>query len=144
MTYLLDANILIALCDELHAHHHDAHRWFKSIGRLSWATCPLTENAFIRITSKPTYPRSTGSVTEQMRVLRELCQIPGHQFWPDDVSLVRHEVWSSSDHASPADLTDLYLVALAVKREQKFATLDRTLPVHRIRGGQEALHLLGI
>ena len=142
MTYLLDANVLIALCDELHAHHLDTNRWFQSHGRLSWATCPLTENAFVRITSKPSYPRGTGSVTEQMSVLRELCQIPGHQFWPDDISLIQNKVWSNSDHAHSADLTDLYLIALAVKRGAKFATLDRAIPAHRIRGGKEALFVL--
>jgi toxin-antitoxin system PIN domain toxin len=142
MRYLLDVNVLIALCDELHAHHRDAHRWFTSEGNQSWATCPLTENAFIRITSKPSYPRSTGSVTEQLKVLRELCQIPGHQFWPDEVSLLRQEIWSNMDLTNPADLTDLYLIALAIKRGAKFATLEHTIPAHRIRGGKEALFIL--
>jgi uncharacterized protein len=142
MSYLLDANVLIALCDELHAHHRDAHHWFTSGGNQSWATCPLTENAFVRITSKTSYPRSTGSVVEQLKTLRELCQLSGHQFWPDEVSLLRQEIWSRPDLTNPADLTDLYLIALAVKRGAKFVTLDRTIPAHRIRGGKEALHVI--
>jgi len=144
MTYLLDANVLIALCDELHAHHNNAVRWFTASRKLSWATCPLTENAFLRVTSHSSYPRSTGSVTEQSRVLRELCDLPDHQFWPDGVSLLQRDIWSHVDHVKPADLTDLYLLALAVKQGGKFVTLDRSVPAHRIRGGQEALFVLSI
>jgi predicted nucleic acid-binding protein len=81
-------------------------------------------------------------VAEQSRVLRELCELPDHQFWPDGVSLLQRDIWSQIDYVKPADLTDLYLIALAVKRGAKFATLDRTIPAHRIRGGKEALHIL--
>jgi toxin-antitoxin system PIN domain toxin len=142
MTYLLDASVLIALCDELHAHHNSAYRWFTASRKLSWATCPLTENAFLRITSHPSYPRSTGSVTEQSRVLRELCALPDHQFWPDGVSLLQDDIWLQMDHVKPSDLTDLYLLALAVKRGGQFVTLDRSVPTHRIRGGKEALQVI--
>ena len=142
MTYLLDASILIALCDELHAHHSQAYRWFTTSKKLSWATCPLTENAFLRITSHLSYPRSTGSVMEQARVLRELRDLPGHQFWPNDISLLEEDIWLQMDHAKSADLTDLYLLALAVKCGGKFVTLDRSIPAHRIRGGKGALHLI--
>jgi toxin-antitoxin system PIN domain toxin len=142
MTHLLDANILIALCDELHAHHANARRWFKGLRNNSWATCPLTENAFLRITSNSSYPRSTGSVTEQSAILRELCKLPRHEFWPDDISLLRGDIWSDLDRVKSADLTDLYLLALAVKRGGAFATLDHSIPSERIQGGKEALLLL--
>ena len=142
MTYLLDASVLIALCDELHAHHQNAYRWFAASRKLSWATCPLTENAFLRITSHPSYPRSTGSVTEQARVLRELCELPDHQFWPGSVSLMQRDIWLQVAHVKPSELTDLYLLALAVERGGRFVTLDRSVPAYRIRGGKDALHVL--
>jgi len=140
VTYLLDVNVLIALCDDQHAHHSEAHRWFSHSGLKSWATCPITENGFVRITSNPSYPRSTGSVPEQIRVLRELCGLSGHEFWPDDLSFVRSDTWSSLEHAKASELTDLYLLALAAKRKGKFVSFDRSIPVHRIKGGTEALH----
>jgi toxin-antitoxin system PIN domain toxin len=142
VTYLLDANVLIALCDDQHALHPQAHRWFSLGGSKSWATCPLTENAFIRITSHPSYPRSTGSIPEQIRILREFCQLPGHEFWPDDLSFVRTDAWLNLEHAKPSNLTDFYLIALAFKRSGKFVSLDRAIPAHRIKGGVEALQLL--
>jgi uncharacterized protein len=56
-TYLLDVNLLLALTDPMHVHHEQAHRWFASKGDLSWATCPLTENGFVRVASHPSYPQ---------------------------------------------------------------------------------------
>ena len=144
MTYLLDANVLISLCDEMHAHHERTNHWFERHGATSWATCPLTENAFVRITSRTSYPRSTGSVTDQLQVLRELCSLSGHRFWPDDISLLKEEMWSATGHLNPDDLTDLYLLALAVKNKGTLVSLDKTIPVHRIRGGSQALQIITV
>ncbi len=47
-TFLLDINVLLALSDPWHIHHEAAHQWFAQKGKKSWATCPLTENSFIR------------------------------------------------------------------------------------------------
>ncbi|MDO9124550.1 MAG: VapC toxin family PIN domain ribonuclease, partial [Deltaproteobacteria bacterium] len=59
-TYLLDVNLLLALSDPMHIHHELAHRWFAEKGHQAWATCPLTENGFIRIASHPNYPNRPG------------------------------------------------------------------------------------
>jgi toxin-antitoxin system PIN domain toxin len=142
MTYLLDVNVLIALCDVNHAHHISVNRWFAREGYRSWATCPLTENAFVRITSRRSYPRSTGSVSDQIHTLSELCHLRGHQFWPDDVSLLDSDSWSSHVGVKADDLTDLYLVALAAKRKGRFASLDRSIVAQRMRQGTAALDLL--
>jgi predicted nucleic acid-binding protein len=56
MISLLDANMLIALFDEAHVHHQAAHDWLLINRSTGWATCPLTENACIRIMSQPSYP----------------------------------------------------------------------------------------
>ncbi|MBP1742910.1 MAG: domain protein family protein, partial [Deltaproteobacteria bacterium] len=61
--YLLDINLLLALSDPMHIHHPLAHRWFAEKGQHAWATCPLTENGFIRIASHPNYPNRPGDVT---------------------------------------------------------------------------------
>jgi len=47
--HLLDVNVLIALGWPNHKHHASAHRWFSSIAAGGWATCPLTQCAFVRI-----------------------------------------------------------------------------------------------
>jgi len=47
--HLLDANVLIALGGPSHKHHASAHQWFSSGAAGGWATCPLTQCAFVRI-----------------------------------------------------------------------------------------------
>jgi toxin-antitoxin system PIN domain toxin len=140
--YLLDVNLLIALCDDHHTHHDAASAWFESEKVRRWATCPLTQNGFVRITSKSNYPGGHGTVSEQLKTLAELCRLPHHVFWPDEISLLRTQIWTGIDLVNPSHLTDLYLLALAVERGGKLATLDRRIPAHFIRGGNQALHLV--
>ena len=78
-----------------------------------WATCPTTENAFLRILSHPSYRRSLGNPMEARRVLSRLMAAPGHQFWPEDLTLTDDRLQPklpASKH-----LTDHFLLALAMK-----------------------------
>jgi uncharacterized protein len=142
VTYLLDVNLLIALCDPDHVHHEKAHRWFGSLAPDRWATCAITENAFVRITGHSTYLNWKRTPAEQIGMLKKFCSLSSHVFWADDVSLLDARVWTSSERVRASDLTDLYLLALAVKNRSKFASLDRGIPLDFIRGGNEALFVL--
>ncbi len=142
MTYLLDVNFLIALCDNHHAHYRAANAWFAARGANSWATCPITENGLVRITGHPSYPYSVGSVALQIKTLRALCSLPGHVFWPDDISITKSEVWLSSSSGKSAQVTDLYLLLLAIKHGGRLVSFDRRIPAHLIKGGGEALDIL--
>ena len=51
MTFLLDVNVLMALLWENHEHHQVARRWFRQI--TDFATCPVTQLGFARISSHP-------------------------------------------------------------------------------------------
>jgi predicted nucleic acid-binding protein len=86
-TYLLDVNVLIALSDPMHLHHDAAHRWFGSHGKESWATCPITENGFVRIASHPSYPNRPGDTPVVLSLLRQMCAVEGHHFWPDGITI---------------------------------------------------------
>jgi uncharacterized protein len=139
MTYLLDVNVLLALCDPRHVHHETAHRWFQFTGRHGWATCPLTENGFIRIASQPRYPNSPGGPGAVGAVLRKFCVGPAHVFWPDDVSLLDGQRFEWSRLLSHAHITDVYLLALAVHHKGKLATFDTAIPAGAVAGGAEAV-----
>jgi hypothetical protein len=136
-TYLLDVNVLIALSDPMHVHHGAAHHWFGGVGRKNWATCPLTENAFVRIASHPNYPNRPGDSTAVLSILRKLCQAPGHNFWPDDISI--RDLFNPSAVMAHSHITDAYLLALSVHRKGKLATFDRRIPGEAVRGGSKAL-----
>jgi len=47
---LLDVNVLVALFHPDHVHHDLAHDWFVGHRHAGWATCPVTENGFLRVT----------------------------------------------------------------------------------------------
>lgn len=142
MTFLLDVNVLIALIDPTHVGHDAAHQWFDQEGRSAWATCPLTENGVVRIVGHTKYPNSPGSPAVVASIIARLRFLPGHVFWPDDLSLV------SSDHVDPSllltsgQVTDSYLLALAVSRDGRLATFDQRLSTKAVRGGRAALHVL--
>jgi uncharacterized protein len=143
MIYLLDVNVLIALLDAHHVHNASAHRWASSHAKpLKWATCPLVENAFVRITGKASYPNSLGSAMVALKSLKKNCTETNHHFWPDDISLRDEALWNSPELLSPTHITDCYLLALAVKNGGKLASFDRQIPAQLVRGGKEALHIL--
>jgi toxin-antitoxin system PIN domain toxin len=139
-TFLLDVNLLLALSDPMHVHHEAAHRWYADWGNQSWATCPLTENGFVRVASHPSYPNRPGDVPAVLAILRQLCGSPGHEFWPDDVRL--GDVLEPDAAITHTQVTDVYLVGLAVRRRGRLATLDRRIPVAAVRGGTDALELV--
>jgi hypothetical protein len=140
MTYLLDVNLLIALLDARHVHNAAAHQWAGNHPKaLKWATCPIIENAFVRITGNPAYPNFLGSAMASLNTLRKNILETDHHFWADDISLCDHALWHSSEFMSAAQITDCYLLALAVKNGGKLATFDRQIPAHLVRGGKEAL-----
>ena len=138
--YLLDINLLLALSDPMHIHHPLAHRWFAEKGQHAWATCPLTENGFIRIASHPNYPNRPGDVTAVLAIFRQLCGAPGHRFWPEDTSIL--QILEPDAIITHAQITDVYLLGLAVHKRGKLATIDQRIPVDAVRDGRKALELI--
>ncbi len=143
MTYLLDVNVLIALIDPAHVQHDAAHDWFAKQGKKSWATCPLTENGVMRIVGHARYPNSPGTPAAVAQLMTGLCELPGHVFWPDDISLLDTKILDASRLLSSAQVTDSYLLVLAIAHDGKLATFDRRLVVDAVRGGKKGLHLIG-
>jgi toxin-antitoxin system PIN domain toxin len=139
-TFLLDVNLLLALTDPMHVHHQPAHRWFAEKGRQAWASCPLTENGFIRIASHPNYPNRPGDVTAVFDIFRRLCEVPGHHFWTEDISIL--QLIEPDAIITHAQITDVYLLGLAVHRKGKLATLDKRIPADAVRAGRKALELI--
>jgi toxin-antitoxin system PIN domain toxin len=142
MTFLLDVNVIIALIDPAHVQHDDAHAWFTQRGRASWATCPLTANGVVRIVGHQRYPNSPGTPAAVAQLMLELCRLPGHLFWPDDISLLDAEKFDFTRLLSSGQVTDSYLLALACAHDGQLATFDRRLVVDAVRGGAQGLHLI--
>ncbi len=142
MTFLLDVNVLIALIDPTHIHHDAAHRWFAAEGANAWATCPLTENGVVRIVGHPSYPNAPGAPCIVANVLAQFCQHSGHVFWPDDISLLDETRLRCAALLSHKQITDSYLLALALAHGGKLATLDQRLSVTAVVNGEHALRII--
>jgi toxin-antitoxin system PIN domain toxin len=144
VTYLLDINILIALFDGAHVNHDSAHSWFGSNGSLSWATCPITENGFVRVLSSPSYPTVLATPTEILERLARFRALPGHVFWSDDISLATLlDPETRTRLQGCQQVTDFYLAALAAHRAGRLATFDGSF-ARSLAGTplESALHLL--
>lgn len=125
--HLLDANVLLALAWPQHVHHGPAHEWFRHTGEKAWATCPITELAFIRISANPKIVAQAVSPREARELLRQIAQLRNHHFWADEVPPVAAETLAGTALAGHRQVTDAYLIALAQHHRGKVATFDRGL-----------------
>ena len=121
---LLDVNVLLALLDADHLDHERAWQWADTELVHGWASCPITENGFVRIISQPRYP-SPVSPHRAAELLRESCNGSDHEFWPCDSSVLDPEFLMTSRIHGPRQLTDAYLLALATNHQGRFVTFDQ-------------------
>jgi toxin-antitoxin system PIN domain toxin len=139
MFILPDINVLLARFDAKHEAHPRTAAWFRSRRLDGMLTCPLTENGFVRIFSNPSYPSGPGSMPDALVMLECIRSVPGHRFIADSISLGETTRFTGLSAAGPSQLTDLYLLALAVEQSAKFVTLDDRIPAHLVKGGKSAL-----
>jgi toxin-antitoxin system PIN domain toxin len=142
MVYLLDVSTIIALIARTHVGHATSNQWFASNAGGGWATCPIVENGVIRIMSQPAYPNAQASPTIVTAALRQLCRLPGHEFWPDSLSLLDSAFVDVNLLPSARHITDAYLLALAASHSGKLATIDRKLSTMAVRNGAQHLELI--
>lgn len=135
MRALLDVNVLLALFDPIHIHHKRALEWFGRSWNFGWASCALTQNGFIRIIAQRSY-RQPLTVGKAISVLSAQVELGGHAFWPDDFSMADPAIFDHSRILGPNQITDIYLLALAVKHGGRLATFDRAIPIAAVRGAE--------
>lgn len=137
MRALLDVNVLIALLDADHISHDAAVRWFAANAANGWASCPITQNGCVRIMSHPGYPGAP-AVSDIVRKLHRASIERVHEFWPDDVSVLNDQVIDATHVHGPRQLTDVYLLALAVSHGGVLVTFDRSIAIDAVRGATSA------
>ncbi len=133
MRALLDINVLIAMLDVDHVHHERARAWLVAHARAGWASCPITQNGCVRVMSQAGYPNPlpTAAVAER---LADATRHAAHEFWPDEVSLLDPERVDLGRVHGPRQVTDVYLLSLAVSRGGRFVTFDGKVPISAARG----------
>jgi uncharacterized protein len=122
--HLLDVNVLVALAWDSHVHHAHARRWFQAQADEGWATCPITESGFVRVSSNPKvlpHPLLPGTAREVLSALRAA---GSHRFLADDVSLTDPDVPPIASHRQ---VTDVHLLVLARRAGARLLTFDAGL-----------------
>ena len=133
---LLDVNALVALAWDSHVHHVPVRSWMSAKGRTGWATCPLTESGFVRVSSNPKVLPSPISVAAARAVLASLRAVEGHTFLTDDVSLCDADVPEIHGYRQ---VTDAHLLTLARRNGVPLVTFDAGLAALTSGGGVELL-----
>ena len=133
MRALFDVSVLIALLQPSHMHFERAHEWWEGNRVHGWASCPLTQNGFIRIVAQTPAQKSL-TIAEAIERLQELASTTDHRFWPDDLALLDADRFDRTRMLGPKQLTDIYLLGLAVKHGGRLATFDRAVPLAAVRG----------
>jgi uncharacterized protein len=140
MRALLDINVLIALHDRDHIHHERAALWLEANIAHGWASCPLTQNGVLRIMSQPGYS-SPQPLAVLISMLHDSTATQHHAFWSDDISMLDAAHFQHGHLHGPRQLTDVYLLALAVKNEARLVGFDQRIPLSAVRGAT-AKHLV--
>ena len=132
---LLDVNVLIALLDADHLHHRRASAWLAENIASGWASCAITQNGCVRIMSQPGYqnPLPAARVVER---LRAATQTTHHEFVSGTVSLLDEERFDSEQLLGHRQVTDAYLLGLAVEHGLRVVTFDANMSLRVVRGAK--------
>ena len=136
MRVLFDVNVLIALLDPGHVHHDRAHVWWEQTRASGWASCPphperlcprdvaIGLSQFCHHAGGDPHPRPWQTHQQE------------HAFWSDNSSITDSDRFRSERILGPKQVTDLYLLSLAVQRDGRLATFDRTIPLSAVVGAK--------
>jgi uncharacterized protein len=125
--FLLDVNVLIAMAWPAHDSHNKVQAWLSIHAPSGWATCPLTQIAFVRILSNPAFSPNALSPRDALALLQSNLSHSAHQFWADKIGLVQSLRSLASQLDGYQQVTDAYLLGLAMHRAGKLATMDKSI-----------------
>ena len=122
--HLLDVNVVLALLDQRHAHHLAVEGWFDSPG-LQWSICAFTEAGVLRFFTRP---KTGGLSMEQVTAMLErLKRRPGYYFQPITADWQTLTAPFAKRIHGHNQVTDAYLLGLAVREGLVLTTFDRAL-----------------
>jgi uncharacterized protein len=124
---LLDVNVLIAMTWPSHEAQGRVQHWLSELGRDRWASCPFTQTAFVRILSNPAFSPNALTPGDAIALLQSNLGHSAHQFWHDDIGLVQAMALLQRKIVGHQQVTDAYLLALAIHNKGRLATLDRKI-----------------
>ena len=135
---LLDVNVWVALFDDAHVASPRANEFIDTVG-VRIATCPLVENGVIRVLNLPGYGRRGALGLQAVRAqMVHACNTLDHEFWADSISLRDDAAVDFNRVHGHHQITDLYLLALAVRHGGTLVTFDQNIPLDAVRGATQS------
>jgi uncharacterized protein len=125
--FLLDTNVLIAMAWPTHRAHEKVQGWLARHAREGWATCPLTQTAFVRILSNPAFSPNALTPADALMLLEANLGHPAHRFWADEISFVEALKPFVPRLTGHQQVTNAYLMGLAIHKKGKLVTMDRAV-----------------
>jgi toxin-antitoxin system PIN domain toxin len=125
MIALLDVNVLVALAWPNHINHEVAHHWFAAHRDHGWATCPVTQAGFVRVSSNQRVFRDAKSPGEALLLLDRIVSLAGHCFFTDEVDFTCDPLIDRERLFGHRQITDAQLLAIAGANGAGVATFDR-------------------
>jgi toxin-antitoxin system PIN domain toxin len=139
--HLLDANALIALLWPRHEHHDRLRRWFSRHAAQGWATCAFTQSAFVRIVCQPAFAGQALAVSEVSELLMRNAAHPGHRLLAMDFGIAEVLGCCTGGVVGHRQVTDAWLLTLAVRHTMKLLTLDRGVSSLLATDAERARHV---
>ncbi len=140
---LLDLNVLIALAWPSHIHHSKAHKWFASAQKRGWATCPITQSGFVRLSSNPKILSEAVSPIEALHLLEQITRLPNHLFWADSIALTDSVIFKDANIIGYRQITDACLLSLAIHNNGCLVSFDKGIATLVTTLYGEHLNILG-
>jgi toxin-antitoxin system PIN domain toxin len=139
---LLDVNVLVALLWSSHEDHERVQTWFAQSSKAGWATCPFTQAGCVRILSNPAFSKNAPSPQQALKLLSVNLNHSSHVFWPDDLTLVEAVRPMERLLVGHKQVSDAYLLGLAIRRKARLVTLDRSISALLTKEKQTAIVVL--
>ena len=144
MIRLLDVNVLVALAWPNHVHHEAVQAWFTETRPSGWATCPVTEAGFVRVSCNPAAVKQPMPMSEAIALLDRLRRLEAHAFWSMDRSVTELPQGILARVQGFRQITDAVLLALAVRHEGQLATLDAGLASLVSKAELDSVHMIPV
>jgi hypothetical protein len=119
-----DVNVLVALAWPNHVHHEAARNWFDASHRDGWATCPLTESGFVRVSANRRVMPIATTPQQAIELLRRMTGLEGHTFWTDETSIARSRWIAAQKLVGHGQVTDAHLLAVTLGHGGRLVTFD--------------------
>ena len=135
---LLDVNVLVTLLWRPHAFHRAAMKWFVHNDKHGWATCSLTQAGFVRVVSNPGVDAAAPTPAKALGLLKASTESNSyHQFWADTIPLTAIGASLQNRIRGHNQITDAYLLAMAIHRNATLVTFDARMQSLAPKGSAE-------